>query len=113
MSSSAECKGDRASAVRVGQDMVARGLLVPLCAGYAPAEDGAAGGMEGFRDGETEGNDLVSSFDDAAGWLFAYAGDALRNPFAPPPVAQIGVMTGSTLDVRVTDWAEVGRSVGR
>lgn len=100
MASSGECRGDRASAVRVGQDMVSRGLLMPLCAGYAPAEDGGGGGGGAERD-------LLQSFDDAVGWLFAYAGDALRDPFAPPPPTQVSVMEGSGLDVQVADWIEV------
>lgn len=95
MASCRECRGDRASAVRVGQDMVSRGLLAPVCAGYAPVESDSAE------------RDLLRSFDDAVGWLFAYAGDALRDPFAPPPPTQVSVMTGTDLDVRVADWIEV------
>lgn len=98
MTSTGECRGDRASAVRVGQDMVFRGLLTPLCAGYAPSEDQIS-----------EDRDLLRSFDDAVGWLFAYAGDALRDPFAPAPVTQVSVMTSIGLDVRVADWIEVRR----
>lgn len=77
--------------------MVSRGLLMPLCAGYALADDDG-GGAE---------RDLLRSFDDAVGWLFAYAGDALRDPFTPPSPTQISVMEGSGLDVRVADWIEV------
>ena len=118
VTSSGECRGDRASAVRLGQDMVSHRLLKPLCAGYdRPENAGAAGGagggwgdVVGKSGGKNEGGEqrsLFRSFDDAVGWLFAYAGDALRDPFAPPPPTQIAVMTRTRLDVRVTDWIEV------
>lgn len=91
--------------------MVSHRLLNPLCAGYdRPEEPGLAGGWnEGSGSREGEQRDLSRSFDDAVGWLFAYAGDALRDPFAPAPPTRVEVMTGSRLDVRVTDWIEVRR----
>ncbi|CAN0236426.1 unnamed protein product, partial [Laminaria digitata] len=134
VTSSGECRGDRASAVRLGQDMVSHRLLKPLCAGYDRPEDstsaaagggggrgrggggggaaGGGGGGEGGRGSGSEQQGLFRSFDDAVGWLFAYEGDALRDPFAPPPPTQIAVMTGTSLDVRVTDWIETSDDEG-
>lgn len=86
--------------------MVGRGLLAPICAGYAPPEDQHAI-ANGIPSGANEDVDLLRSFDDAAGWLFAYAGGALRDPFAPPSPTQVSVMVGIQLDVRVTHWVEV------
>ena len=103
MTSSGECDGDRATAVRLGQDLVSHRLLTPVCAGYDPPKDSAAAAA----DGET--SDLFGSFDDAAGWLFAFEGDALRNPFAPPPPIQVAVMTSTGVEVSVTGWTEVRR----
>lgn len=103
MTCSGECKGDRASAVRLGQDMVSRGLLSPLCAGYGPPHTNT--GASATEVGEQR--DLLRSFDDAVGWLFAYAGDALRDPFAAPPPTKVVVMMGTRLDVRISDWIEV------
>lgn len=103
MTSSGECKGDRASAVRLGQDMVSHGLLSPLCAGYGtPNKNPFASATEARVQ-----RDLLHSFDDAVGWLFAYAGDALRDPFAAPPPTKVVVMTGTHLNVSISDWIEV------
>ena len=125
VTSSGECRGDRASAVRLGQDMVSHRLLKPLCAGYDRPEDtsaaggggagwgngsGGSGAKSGGQSGGKSGGEhrsLFRSFDDAVGWLFAYEGDALRDPFAPPPATQVAVMTGTSLDVRITGWIEV------
>lgn len=112
MTSSGECNGDRATAVRLGQDLVSHRLLTPVCAGYDRLEDsvgssGSATGAGAGADGEPA--DLFGSFDDAAGWLFAFEGDALRNPFAPPPPIQVAVMTSTGVEVAVTGWTEVRR----
>lgn len=114
VTSSGECDGDRASAVRLGQDLVSHRLLIPICAGYIdrPKDDstgGSSGGGGGsdFGNGDEDQGDHFRSFDDAVGWLFAFAGDALRNPFAPPPPTQVAVMTNTRVDVAVTGWTEV------
>ncbi len=134
VTSSGECDGDRATAVRLGQDLVSHRLLTPVCAGYdrpeAPAGKSGGGGGggggggsggsgsgsaaaagEGDVENEKEPVDLFGSFDDAAGWLFAFEGDALRNPFAPPPPIHVAVMTNTAVDVAVTGWVEVRRLV--
>lgn len=112
VTSSGECDGDRASAVRLGQDLVSHRLLIPICAGYDhPRDDPTGGGSGGaggeVGNGEEDEADHFRSFDDAVGWLFAFAGDALRNPFAPPPPTQVAVMTNTGVDVAVTGWTEV------
>lgn len=84
---------------------MARGLLSAVCAGYAPQDGGVVRDRD--RDDGTAGLDLLSTFDDGVGWLFAYAGDALRDPSAPPPPTRVSVMVGFRLDVRVVDWVEV------
>lgn len=104
MTSSGDCDGDRATAVRLGQDLVSHRLLTPVCAGYDRPKDSPGGGATGD---ESEPADLFGSFDDAAGWLFAFEGDALRNPFAPPPPIQVAVMTSTGVEVGVTGWTEV------
>lgn len=102
------CNGDRASAVRLGQDMVSHRLLAPVCAGYhRPEEEVAGGGGGDSNSGGKEQGELLRSFDDAVGWLFAFVGDALRDPFAPPPPTQVAVMSNTGVDVRVTGWTEV------
>lgn len=120
VTSSGECDGDRATAVRLGQDLVSHRLLTPVCAGYDHPEDpagesgsvaAAAAAGEGDVKNEKEPVDLFGSFDDAAGWLFAFEGDALRNPFAPPPPIHVAVMTNTAVDVAVTAWVEVRRFV--
>lgn len=120
VSTSAECGRNRASAARLGQDMVTHGLLRPLCAGYDSSLDAKEGALppssstKGGDDGgggEEKQQDLARSFNDAAGWLFAYAGDALRDPFAPPPPTQVAVMTGSLVDVKIPNWIEVIKRV--
>lgn len=109
VTSSGECDGDRATAVRLGQDLVSHRLLTPVCAGYDRPKDpaGSATGGGGGGAEEEEPADLFGSFDDAAGWLFAFEGDALRNPFAPPPPIQVSVMTNTGVEVAVTGWIEV------
>lgn len=99
------CNGDRASAVRLGQDMVSHRLLTPLCAGYDRPRDLATVAVDTAA--SENQRDLNRSFDDAVGWLFAFAGDALRDPFAPPPPTQVAVMANTGVDVRVTGWTEV------
>lgn len=100
------CNGDRASAVRLGQDMVSHRLLAPVCAGYHRPEEEFTGGGGDSSSGKEQG-ELLRSFDDAVGWLFAFVGDALRDPFAPPPPTQVAVMSNTGVDVRVTGWTEV------
>lgn len=113
VTSSGECDGDRASAVRLGQDLVSHRLLIPICAGYdRPKDDltfssSRSGGGGDFDSGDEDEGDHFRSFDDAVGWLFAFAGDALRNPFAPPPPTQVAVMANTRVDVAVTGWTEV------
>lgn len=112
VTSSGECDGDRATAARLGQDLVSHRLLTPVCAGYDRPKDsaGSATGAGGGGGSEREQHtDLFGSFDDAAGWLFAFGGDALRNPFAPPPPIQVAVMTNTGVEVGVTGWIEVSR----
>lgn len=93
--------------------MVSHRLLNPLCAGYdrpegvREGEELVEGRGNGSNDSVGKHRDLSRSFDDAVGWLFAYAGDALRDPFAPPPPTEVAVMTGTRLDVRVANWVEV------
>lgn len=101
------CNGDRASAVRLGQDMVSHRLLTPLCAGYDRPRSDLGVPAAGDRTAAEYERDPSRSFDDAVGWLFALAGDALRDPFAPPPPTQVAVMTNTGVDVRVTGWKEV------
>eukprot|EP00752_Nemacystus_decipiens_P011084 g9848.t1 len=105
VTSSGDCDGDRATAVRLGQDLVSHRLLTPVCAGYDHARESAGGANE-------EPADLSGSFDDAAGWLFAFEGDALRNPFAPPPPIQVAVMTNTGVEVAVTGWTETSDDEG-
>lgn len=107
MVSSGECKGDRASAVRLGQDMVSNRLLSPMCAGYEDHVEGDGDASSHRRQQRQWQGDLLRSFDDGVGWLFAYTGEALRNPFAPPPPTEVAVMKGSRLCVSVTEWIEV------
>lgn len=120
VTSSGDCDGDRATAVRLGQDLVSHRLLTPVCAGYDRPEDlaGSSGGggrssTAGGDDVENEKDhaDLFGSFDDAAGWLFAFEGDALRNPFAPPPPIHVAIMANTGVEVAVTGWVEVRLSV--
>ncbi|CAM9483306.1 unnamed protein product [Scytosiphon promiscuus] len=108
------CNGDRASAVRLGQDMVSHRLMTPLCAGYDRPrdDDDAAAAAAGDRASSESRRDPSRSFDDAVGWLFAFAGDALRDPFAPPPPTQVAVMTNTGVDVRVTGWTETSDEDG-
>lgn len=102
------CNGDRASAVRLGQDMVSHRLLTPVCAGYhCPEEEQEVAGGGGDSSSGKEQGELLRSFDDAVGWLFAFVGDSLRDPFAPPPPTQVAVMSNTAVDVRVTGWTEV------
>lgn len=109
MVSSGECKGDRASAVRLAQDMASNRLLSPVCAGYEEHLEGG-GDASSHRQQQQQRQwqrDLIRSFDDGVGWLFAYTGEALRNPFASPPPTEVAVMKGSRLCVSVTEWVEV------
>ncbi|CBN77240.1 hypothetical protein Esi_0038_0149 [Ectocarpus siliculosus] len=105
------CNGDRASAVRLGQDMVSHRLLAPVCAGYHRPEEEVTGGGGDSSSGKEPG-ELLRSFDDAVGWLFAFVGDALRDPFAPPPPTQVAVMSNTGVDVRVTSWTETSDDDG-
>lgn len=114
MTSSGECEGDRATAVRLGQDLVSHRLLTPVCAGYDRPKDSPGGSSATTGAGagaEGEPGDLFGSFDDAAGWLFAFEGDALRNPFAPPPPIHVAVMTNTGVQVSVTGWVEVRHQI--
>ena len=107
VSSSEECRGDRASAVRLGQDMVSNRLLTPLCAGYDEHLAGTRDASAASKQSKQRERDLPRSFDDGVGWLFAYAGEALRDPSAPPPPPEVSVMRGSRLCVSVAEWIEV------
>ncbi|CAM9874561.1 unnamed protein product [Ectocarpus fasciculatus] len=107
------CNGDRASAVRLGQDMVSHRLLTAVCAGYhCPEEEQEVAGGGGDSSSGKEQGELLRSFDDAVGWLFAFVGDALRDPFAPPPPTQVAVMSNTAVDVRVTGWTETSDDDG-
>ncbi|CAM9218126.1 unnamed protein product, partial [Discosporangium mesarthrocarpum] len=119
VTSSGECRGDRAAAVRMGQDMVSRGLLRPICMGYSREDsEGKGAGSTGWQTSNEEGvvskdRNLAAeeaparSFDDAVGWLFTYAGAALRDPYTTVPEPVVSAMTGSPVEVQVDEWIEV------